>query len=181
MVARLIWTVPFGLGTVHDCFASRPAGRRQRRFDSEAFRRCLLPDRLVKRRSTLPASAGPDILITRRSFASGFAPAELARWCGDFALRAHLDVFRSPPSLLGGSNDWSLARESDRIMRSTEQARRGRRFSDFLNLVQNRRPTEQARRRRCASPKVRVGGSILRCSPKDMRAGLVCSVCHDRS
>ncbi len=45
---------------------------------------------------------------------------------------------------------------SDRIIRSTEQAQRGRDFSGILDLVQNRRPTEQARRRRCATSKPSV-------------------------
>jgi hypothetical protein len=47
-----------------------------------------------------------------------------------------------------------IGRRSVKIIRSTEQARRGRFFSHLCVLVQNRRPTEQARRRR------REGGEL---------------------
>ena len=49
---------------------------------------------------------------------------------------------------------------SDRIIRSSEQARRGRVFRGFADVVQNRRPTEQARRRRCPTSKSRVARAV---------------------
>jgi len=63
------------------------------------------------------------------------APAELAQWSGDFALRQDSCVPCSPPSLLGGSSDWN-SKLCDRIIRSTEQARRGRRVPCFSLVVQ---------------------------------------------
>ncbi len=83
-------------------------------------------------------------------------PSRVPSGCGGALIRhygGNPSVCRSPPSLLGGSSDGRVA-PSDRIIRSTAPggypARRGRVFRGFADVVQNRRPTEQARRRRCA-------------------------------